>query len=87
MDWALMTSGILRSFLANENPWEFRHKLPLDQPGTAMLSSVAGRGTTQGCRPGDVFPDDARRSPRIAVDLAVSTARRFMPAPVVFGRR
>ncbi|UCC98215.1 MAG: hypothetical protein JSW66_20510, partial [Phycisphaerales bacterium] len=31
--------------IANENPWEFQHKVQFGQPGTAMPSSVAGGGT------------------------------------------
>lgn len=33
--------------LANENPWEFQHKVRFGQPGTGMPSSVTGGGTTQ----------------------------------------
>ena len=33
--------------VANENPWEFQHKVRFGQPGTTMPSSVAGGGTTQ----------------------------------------
>lgn len=33
--------------IANENPWEFQHKVRFGQPGTAMSASVAGGGTTQ----------------------------------------
>ena len=33
--------------IANENPWEFQHKVRFGQPGTQMPSSVAGGGTTQ----------------------------------------
>jgi thiosulfate dehydrogenase len=33
--------------IANENPWEFQHKVRFGQPGTTMPSSVAGGGTTQ----------------------------------------
>ncbi len=33
--------------LANENPWEFQHKVRFGQPGSSMPSSVAGGGTTQ----------------------------------------
>ena len=33
--------------LANDNPWEFQHKVRFGQPGTGMPSSVAGGGTSQ----------------------------------------
>ncbi|MHC4067476.1 MAG: c-type cytochrome, partial [Planctomycetota bacterium] len=33
--------------IANENPWEFQHKVRFGQPGTAMPSSVAGGSTAQ----------------------------------------
>ncbi|MCH7840298.1 MAG: hypothetical protein IID38_08705 [Planctomycetes bacterium] len=33
--------------IANENPWEFQHKVRFGQPGTAMSASVADGGTTQ----------------------------------------
>ena len=33
--------------IANENPWEFQHKVRFGQPGTAMSGSVADGGTTQ----------------------------------------
>lgn len=32
--------------LANDNPWEFQHKVRFGQPGSAMPGSVAGGGTT-----------------------------------------
>ncbi|MHC4670947.1 MAG: c-type cytochrome, partial [Planctomycetota bacterium] len=33
--------------IANDNPWEFQHKVRFGQPGTAMPSSVDSGGTTQ----------------------------------------
>lgn len=33
--------------LANDNPWEFQHKVRFGQPGTTMPGAVAGGGTLQ----------------------------------------
>lgn len=33
--------------IANENPWEFQHKVRFGQPGTGMPSSLVGGGTAQ----------------------------------------
>lgn len=40
-------AGEFLGTLADDNPWEFQHKMRFGQPDTAMPSSISGGGTTQ----------------------------------------
>ena len=39
--------GDFVGLIANENPWEFQHKVRFGQPGTSMPSAITAGGTTQ----------------------------------------
>ena len=53
--------------LADDNPWEFQHKVRFGQPGTTMPSSVTGGGSDQNANDLGAFAQTLPTAPAVAL--------------------